>query len=99
MTGRFIHASRALAVNLLSEVVTDDDLDATAQSFVDEMLLTSPMGLRLTKDALNVSVDAASLEAAMAVEDRHQSLLALTHDAQEAGLAFFEKRKPVYRDC
>jgi enoyl-CoA hydratase/carnithine racemase len=99
MTGRFIHANRALAVNLVSEVVADDDLEAAAQSFVDEMLLTSPMGLRLTKDALNMSVDAGSLEAAMAVEDRHQSLLALTQDVQEAGLAFFEKRKPVYRDC
>jgi enoyl-CoA hydratase/carnithine racemase len=99
MTGRFIHANRALAVNLVSEVVADDDLEAAAQTFVDEMLLTSPMGLRLTKDALNMSVDAGSLEAAMAVEDRHQSLLALTQDVQEAGLAFFEKRKPVYRDC
>lgn len=98
MTGRFIHAPRALAVNLVSEVVPDAELEQAAQAFVDEMLLTSPMGLRLTKDALNVSVDASSLEAAMAVEDRHQSLLALTEDAQEAGLAFFQKRKPVYQD-
>jgi enoyl-CoA hydratase/carnithine racemase len=98
MTGRFIHAPRALAANLVSEVVPDAELEQAAQVFVDEMLLTSPMGLRLTKDALNVSVDASSLEAAMAVEDRHQSLLALTEDAQEAGLAFFQKRKPVYQD-
>ena len=98
MTGRFIHAARALAVNLVSEVVPDNELEQAAQALVDEMLLTSPMGLRLTKDALNVSVDASSLEAAMAVEDRHQSLLALTEDAQEAGLAFFQKRKPVYQD-
>ena len=82
----------------MSEVVPDAELEQAAQVFVDEMLLTSPMGLRLTKDALNVSVDASSLEAAMAVEDRHQSLLALTEDAQEAGLAFFQKRKPVYQD-
>jgi enoyl-CoA hydratase/carnithine racemase len=98
MTGRFIHAPRALAVNLVSELVPDAELAIAAQSFVDEMLLTSPMGLRLTKDALNLSVDAASLESAMAVEDRHQSLLALTDDAMEAGLAFFEKRKPEYQD-
>ena len=98
MTGRFIHAPRALAVNLVSELVPDAELAVAAQRFVDEMLLTSPMGLRLTKDALNLSVDAASLESAMAVEDRHQSLLALTDDAMEAGLAFFEKRKPEYHD-
>jgi enoyl-CoA hydratase/carnithine racemase len=98
MTGRFIHAPRALAVNLVSEVVPDEKLEQAAQSFIDDMMLTSPMGLRLTKDALNLSVDASSLEAAMAVEDRHQSLLAFTEDVKEAGLAFFEKRKPDYRD-
>ena len=98
MTGRFIHATRALAVSLVSEVVPDDALESAAQGFIDDMLLTSPMGLRLTKDALNFSVDASSLEAAMAVEDRHQSLLALTDDAVEAGLSFFEKRKPEYQD-
>jgi len=98
LTGRFIHAPRALAVNLVSEMVPDADLDHAAQALVEEMLATSPMGLRLTKDALNFSVDAASLEAAMAVEDRHQSLLALTGDAAEAALSFLEKRAPDYRD-
>jgi len=99
LTGRFIHAPRALAVNLVSQVVPDSELAAAAQTYVDDMMLTSPMGLRLTKDALNFSVDASSLEAAMAMEDRHQSLLALTDDAVEAGLAFFDKRKPQYRDA
>jgi len=98
MTGRFIHAQRALAVNLVSEVVPDDALELAADSFVYDMLRTSPMGLRLTKDALNFSVDATSLESAMAVEDRHQSLLALTEDHLEAGRAFFEKRDPDYKD-
>ena len=98
MTGRFIHAERALAVNLVSEVVPDKQLPVAAQAFVDDMLLTAPMGLRLTKDALNMAIDAPSLEAAMAVEDRHQSLLALTDDMTEAGIAFFEKRAPNYSD-
>jgi len=99
LTGRFIHAPRALAVNLVSQVVPDSELAAAAQSYIDDMILTSPTGLRLTKDALNFSVDASSLEAAMAMEDRHQSLLALTDDAVEAGLAFFDKCKPQYRDA
>lgn len=98
MTGRFIHAPRALAVNLVSEVVPDSELEAAAQSYIDDMMLTAPMGLRFTKEALNYSVDASSLEAAMAMEDRQQTLLALTDDAVEAGLAFFAKRKPQYRD-
>ncbi|MFT4614639.1 MAG: enoyl-CoA hydratase/carnithine racemase [Bacteroidia bacterium] len=98
MTGRFIHAPRALAVNLVSEVVPDAELEQAAAPLVADLLRTSPMGLRLTKEALNMNIDAGSLEAAMALEDRHQALLSLTEDAQEAGRAFFEKREPSYSD-
>jgi enoyl-CoA hydratase/carnithine racemase len=65
---------------------------------IDEMLLTSPMGLRLTKDGLNFSIDAPSLDAAMALEDRQQTLVAGTHDAREAINAFLEKRSPQWQD-
>ena len=71
---------------------------ATAQGYVDDMLRTAPMGLRMTKEALNFSIDASSLDAAMAMEDRHQSLLSLTDDFVEAGVAFFERREPNYTD-
>lgn len=98
MTGRFIEAERALAVNLVSAIAPTSEMMQIAESYVQDMLRTTPMGLRLTKDGLNVSIDAPSLEAAMAVEDRHQSLLALTEDAQEAALAFLEKRDPQYHD-
>ena len=67
--------------------------------FVEEMLATSPMGLRLTKEGLNMAVDAASLEAAMAIENRNQVLCSTTEDVKEGMQAFIEKRKPVYRDA
>jgi enoyl-CoA hydratase/carnithine racemase len=98
-TGRFIHAERALRVNLVSEVVPDAELEAAAQPYVDDMLRTSPLGLRMTKEGLNVNIDAPGLEAAMAMEDRQQTLTALTEDCREAQMAFFEKRDPVYQDC
>jgi enoyl-CoA hydratase/carnithine racemase len=62
LTGRFILAPRALATGLVSEVVPDDRLAEAAQSYVDDMLYASPMGLRLTKDGLNHAIDATSLE-------------------------------------
>jgi len=98
MTGRFIYADRALAVNLVSQVVPDAELEAAANSYLEDMLRTSPMGLRLTKEAVNSSVDAGSLDAALAMEDRHQSLLMLTQDSVEAVMAFLEKREPDYKD-
>lgn len=98
MTGRFIHAERAIATGLVSEVVADEDLVSAAQPYIDEMLKTTPMGLRLTKEGLNHSIDAPGLEAAMAMEDRQQSLAAMTADCGEAQRAFFGKRDPEYHD-
>jgi enoyl-CoA hydratase len=98
MTGRFINAERALRVNLVSDVVAEAELETSANGLIEALLATSPMGLRLTKDGLNMSVDAGSLEAAMALEDRQQSLVAMTRDAGEAVTAFLEKRKPVWKD-
>jgi enoyl-CoA hydratase/carnithine racemase len=97
LTGRFINADRALALGLLSDVVPEDKLLETGLSLADEMLLTSPNGLRMSKQALNLNIDAPSLEAAMAVEDRQQVILAATGDSREAMTAFLEKRPPVYR--
>ena len=96
LTGRFIEADRALATNLVSQVVPEADLVAAAQTFADDMLLTSPMGLRLTKEGLNLAVDAASLEAAIAIENRNQLLCSKTQDAKEGMRAFIEKRPPQY---
>ena len=98
LTGRFIHAERALRVNLVSEVVPDDQLAAAAAPYIEDMLGTSPMGLRMTKQALNVAIDASSLDAVLALEDRQQVLLGQTDDHQEAVQAFKGKRKPVYQD-
>ena len=69
-----------------------------AETYIEEMLGTSPLGLRLTKECLNMSVDAGSLEAAVAMEDRNQILAAQTADCGEGIRAFLEKRRPVYAD-
>ena len=96
LTGRFIGAERALAVGLVSELVDEDRLDAAAKSYIDAMLTASPIGLRLSKECLNMSVDAGSLEAAIAMEDRNQVLCSRSEDFNEGIRAFLEKRKPVY---
>ena len=98
MTGRFIDAERALKINLVSEIVADDGLDIAAQSYIDDLLRTSPLGLRLTKECLNINIDAGSLEAAVAMEDRNQVLTTQTQDFAEGVAAFLEKRSPNYHD-
>lgn len=98
LTGRFINADRALRVGLVSDVVPDDKMEEAAAPYIDEMLTTSPLGLRMTKECLNMSVDAGSLEAAVAMEDRNQILCAQTGDFAEGVRAFLEKRRPAYQD-
>ena len=96
LTGRFINADRALRVGLVSEVVPDAELGRAAEPYIEEMITTSPLGLRLTKECLNMSVDAQSLEAAINMEDRNQILCSQTNDVREGMTAFLEKRKPNY---
>ena len=96
LTGRFIHADRALATGLVSEVVPDAELAQAAEPYLREMLTTSPMGLRLTKEGLNLAIDAPGLEAAMAIENRNQLMCSRTEDVKEGMRAFVEKRDPVY---
>ena len=99
MTGRFVNAERALAVGLINQVVADEELTEAAQVYVDEMMATSPMGLRMTKEGLNVAIDAGSLEAAMAIENRNQLMCSASADFKEGLMAFIEKRKPIYKDA
>lgn len=98
LTGKFMSAEKALACGLVSEIVPQEELLGKALSLADEMLLTSPMGLRLTKDALNLNIDAASMEHAFALEDRQQVMLGQAGDFAEAKAAFFEKRPPEWND-
>ncbi len=98
LTGRFIAAERALAVGLVSAVVPDEQLEAEARCLAQEMLATTPLGLRLTKECLSLSIDAGSLEQVIAMEDRNQTLCAQTRDFREGVSAFLEKRAPHYTD-
>ena len=99
LTGKFIDAQRAHALGLVSKVVPDAELRSAADEDIDLMLTTNPLGLRMSKEAMRMNFDAPSLEHAIALEDRQQILLSQTEDAKEAGRAFFEKRRPNWKDA
>jgi enoyl-CoA hydratase len=96
LTGRFIHAERARELGLVSQVVADDQLESTGRLLIEDLLLTSPLGLRLSKEALNASLDMNSIESVVSMEDRNQILAAQSSDFREGIRAFLEKRKPVW---
>lgn len=96
LTGRFIHAHRALAVGLVSEVVDRTALESAAQPYIDDLLATAPLALRLSKECLNMSIDASSIEQVIAMEDRNQILCIKSADFHEGVSAFREKRRPAW---
>jgi enoyl-CoA hydratase/carnithine racemase len=96
LTGRFISAERALSLGLVSKIVEADELEHEGRALLEDMLAATPLGLRLTKEALNHSIDAQGLEAVIAMEDRNQVICAASDDFSEGINAFLEKRKPRY---
>jgi len=99
LTGNFVDAARAEKIGLVSRVVPDGDLEATARALAGDILGNSPLGVRLTKECLNMSLDAGSLEQVIAMEDRNQILCTRSADFGEGMRAFLEKRPPKYREA
>jgi enoyl-CoA hydratase/carnithine racemase len=96
LTGRFINAERALRTGLVSELVADEDLEATGRELAQEMLRLTPISLYLTKEGVNFAIDSGSLEATIAMENRQQVLAANGPDFAEGIAAFLEKRPPKF---
>lgn len=98
-TSRFVDATAAERIGLVSQVVPDDKLDEATEELARELLKISPFSLRMTKEVLSANMDAGSLLDATKLENRTQILCGLTGDAMEAiKAAFVERRAPVYTD-
>ena len=96
LTGRFMDAQRAHALGLVSRVAPLPELQQEAAALAAEMQAATPLGLRLTKEALGLAVDAGSMEAVIAMEDRNQILCTQGADFGEGVAAFLERRAPRY---
>ena len=92
LTGRSVDAKEAEKIGLVSRLVPQDKLMNTAMEIAAHMLEKTTMGLRLTKEALNQNQNAPSLEAAVELENRNQSILCMTPEFFEA-VEKFGKRK------
>jgi len=75
LTGNFMSAEEAMALGMGSRLVERDALLETALELARTMNGKNPMGLRLTKEAVNMNLDAGGLEQALNLEDRNQALL------------------------
>lgn len=81
-TGRFMNADTAERIGLVSKVVPDHQVEAEAMGLAQEVMRNSPIGVRMTKEVLNLSIDAPCLLAALDLENRTQMLTTFTEDQQ-----------------
>lgn len=95
-TGRSIGGAEAEKIGLVLKSVENSDLMPTALAIAEEMLKKSPLGLRMTKQAINLSMDSPSLENILQLENSSIVLAFSSKDINEASSAFFEKRNPKY---
>ena len=79
LTGNWMDASMAMDLGFASRMVKKEALLKTAESLAKTMVEKNPMGLRMTKEAINVNLDCAGLEAALNIEDRNQMMIAYTY--------------------
>jgi enoyl-CoA hydratase len=96
LTGKFVAAEAAERIGLVNEVVEEERLIEAAVALGTEIASNSPFGIRLTKQVLQSNIDAPSLEAALELENRNQTLTSQTEDMAEALGAFLEKRPPRF---
>ena len=91
-TGRKVKADEAERIGLVSHVVPREELMETALSYARIMLGKSPGGLRLTKRILDQNIDAPSLEAAVNLENRNQSIMVFSGE-------FFKLIEPFFKEA
>jgi enoyl-CoA hydratase len=81
LTGRMVSAEEADRRGLVSELVDPAELSQHALEIAIRVAELAPLGVRLTKRALQVNTDAAGLGPALELENRNQ---VLSHATEEA---------------
>ncbi|MHA1508515.1 MAG: enoyl-CoA hydratase/isomerase family protein, partial [Promethearchaeota archaeon] len=95
-TGRFLGAEEATKIGFVLKIVEEEKLVDSAIEMAREMLTKSPLGLRMTKQAINFSLDSPSLETMIQLENRGQVLAGSSADVWEAFTAYMDKKDPKF---
>jgi 2-(1,2-epoxy-1,2-dihydrophenyl)acetyl-CoA isomerase len=94
--GDDVPAADALAMGMVSEVVSADRLQARARELADRLAAGPTRTLSMTKRLINHALD-TDRETALMEEVWAQELVMGTEDANEAIKAFIEKRDPTFK--
>jgi enoyl-CoA hydratase/carnithine racemase len=96
LTGRFVDATEAQAMGLVTAVVPADGLRAELRRLADQILAKGPLAVRLAKLVVRAGMD-SDLRTGQVIERLAQALLYTTADKDEGTSAFLEKRTPAFQ--
>lgn len=95
MASKLIDGTEAERIGLVNRVAAADQLEATTQALIDELLACAPVAVGLAKRVLDAAAKPA-LAATLEQEVTVQALCADSEDFAEGARAFAEKRQPEF---
>jgi len=75
LTGEFMSAEEAIQLGLASRIIEKEMLVENAFEMAGKMAAKNPLGLKMTKEAINQNLSIGSLEQALHIENRNQAFL------------------------
>lgn len=78
LTGRFMDAEEAVRTGFASRVVPADQLTDTACELASKIAANNPVGIRMTKQMIDRSLDGAPLRTMIEIENRSQVICSFT---------------------
>lgn len=96
LTGCMVKAPEALAIGMVSEVVSDANTLTRAIELATEIAALPPLAVAQIKEVMLAGAD-LPLESALALERKAFQLLFDSRDQKEGAAAFFEKRKASFQ--
>jgi cyclohexa-1,5-dienecarbonyl-CoA hydratase len=98
LLGDNISAKEAERIGLVNKVVSEEELDTTAEEIARRFIDKSSLSLKLVRDALYQCADTAEFDKAVQKGTELGIRTWETEDGQEGLKSFLEKRKPVWRN-
>ncbi|MCP2067525.1 UNVERIFIED_ORG: enoyl-CoA hydratase/carnithine racemase [Pseudomonas reinekei] len=95
LTGCLVTAAEALAMGMISEMVSDEQTLPRALALAAEIAALPPLAVAQIKEVMLAGAD-LPLDSALTLERKAFQLLFDSRDQKEGAHAFLEKRKPIF---
>ncbi|MFN7086695.1 MAG: enoyl-CoA hydratase-related protein [Burkholderiales bacterium] len=96
LTGDLFGAKEAFAMGLVSEIVSDAEVEKRALEMAAQIAALPPLAIQQAKEAVLRGMDAA-LDTGLALETKALQILFASQDQKEGMAAFIEKRAPRFQ--